>query len=37
MAHFLSSWLDWGWAWMLIGLTGNIVIVAVWNTNSDGE
>lgn len=29
MSHFLASWLDWGWAWMLIGLAGHVVFVVV--------
>lgn len=30
MYEFLDSWVHhWGWLWMLIGLSGWIVIVAV--------
>lgn len=29
MTGFLLAWLDWGWAWMLVGLAGYIVVVAV--------
>jgi len=29
MRHFLESWLDWGWAWMLIGLFGYMVVVFI--------
>lgn len=28
MIEFLTAWPDhWGWAWMLVGLTGNIVVI----------
>ncbi len=36
MTGFLLAWLDWGWAWMLVGLAGYAVAVVVVEAN-DGR